>query len=207
MEITSIDVRLSDKVMQDLIIASKNKGKLTEFRDLFAPLGIIIRSMEEVGFADEIEEHGSTLRENAWIKAHAIYQKTGKAVLAEDSGLFVDALDGAPGIYSARFAGPDRDDTANNTLLLEQLGNQTHRAAHFAAVICLIDDHGMVRYYEGRLDGKIALKPEGNGGFGYDPVFIPETHHQTQATMTTAEKNLISHRARALEKMKKDLGL
>ena len=186
--------------MHNLILASRNKGKIAECQFLLAPSHYQVIGMEEAGFADDIEETGSTLMENALIKARYIHEKTHDAVLAEDSGLFVDALDGAPGIYSARYAGNHGDDKANWQLLLKNMEGISRRNARFETCLCYIDAQGNEHFFTGVLQGKIAYEASGSFGFGYDPVFIPEGYEVSNACLEPAVKNSMSHRAEAISK-------
>ena len=186
--------------MKHLILASRNKGKFAECTFLLAPSNYHVRGMEEAGFEDDIEETGSTLMENALIKARHIHKKTNDPVMAEDSGLFVDALDGAPGIYSARYAGNHGDDEANWQLLLKNMEGKNERSARFEACLCYIDEKGNEHFFTGILKGKIATEASGSFGFGYDPVFIPEGYEVSNACLEPAVKNSMSHRAEAIAK-------
>ena len=175
-----------------LIVATHNKNKLRE-------IGQILPGWEISGEDAGVEETGATFAENALIKARAVAARhPGAWVLADDSGLVVDALGGAPGVRSARYAGRDGDTPANNALLLKNLADVADRRAHFACAIALIAPDGTVRHFEGRCDGHIAESPSGAGGFGYDPLFIPDGHDRSFAELAPAEKNAISHRGRAL---------
>lgn len=145
-------------------------------------------------------ENGTSFEENALIKARFIFEKTGQACFAEDSGLCVDALNGAPGIFSARFAGASATDASNNIVLLEKMEHQVNRAAHYTAVICYIGKNGQAHFFEGKVYGSIAAKPAGNTGFGYDPLFIPKGMDKTFAELGSEVKNKISHRKNAMEK-------
>lgn len=187
--------------MKSIIFASKNRGKIKELNQLLHDFGLNVITMEDAGFTDDIEENGNTLEENALIKAKAIYQVTSKSVIADDSGLFVDALDGAPGIYSARYAGIQKSSADNNDLLLKNLLDITNRKAHFAAVLCLIEEDGGVHYFRGEVHGKIGHNPEGNAGFGYDPLFIPDGYEVSFGLLSDEIKNNISHRAEATKKL------
>ncbi len=154
--------------------------------------------MREAGYTGIIEEPFDTFRENAFQKAKTLWDWGGMPVLADDSGICVDTLDGAPGVYSARYAGEGATDEANNEQLLRALAGSTDRAAHYYAVLCLILD-GQPHYFEGRCDGRIAMAPSGGGGFGYDPLFIPDGYSLTFGALDAATKGRISHRAKALQ--------
>jgi len=190
-----------------LVLASNNPGKLREIQALAEPLGIEVISARQAGFTDEVEETGSTFAENARLKACTAARALGLPVLADDSGLVVQALGGRPGVYSARYAGPNADDAANNAKLLRELkGVPPHqrRAAFVCHLVCCLPD-GRTLEAEGRLEGSIALEPAGEGGFGYDPVFLLPERGLTVAQLRPAEKNAISHRGQALKALMKDL--
>ncbi|MBC7381731.1 MAG: RdgB/HAM1 family non-canonical purine NTP pyrophosphatase [Bacteroidia bacterium] len=183
-----------------IIFASHNKHKTKEISALLDGL-IQIHSLEEIGIFEELIESGSTLHENAQMKAQAVYEATDLNCFADDSGLLVEALNGEPGVYSARYAGEQKDSEANMHKLLANLKGIENRNARFSTVICLLLN-GKEHYFEGHLDGKINLEKRGNEGFGYDPVFIPEGSEKTLAEMTLPEKNKISHRAKAFISMR-----
>lgn len=186
-----------------VIIATNNAHKVTEIRDTFAELGWECLSLKEAGVDSNPEETGETFVENARIKARAAHELSGCAVLADDSGLIVDALDGEPGVYSSRYAGEDGNDAANNTLLLENLEGvaEKDRTAHFSCVLVFIDEDGTETVAEGRVDGLIGFEEQGSEGFGYDPLFLPDDfgNEKTFAQLGLAEKQKVSHRARALQ--------
>lgn len=181
-----------------LVLATKNAHKLKELSALFAGEGLSLLSMHDFPDMPDVEEDGSTLEENAIKKAREIQTHTGLWTLADDTGLEVDALDGAPGVYSARFAGEPVSYDANNRKLLALLAHAASRKARFRTVIALAGPDGSMRTVEGRVDGEILPSPRGTGGFGYDPVFVPEGFDKTFAEMSDEEKNTCSHRARAL---------
>jgi len=183
----------------ELIFCSGNSHKASEMQ-LLMPPWLQVKSMREVGVVEEIIEDGSTFTENALIKARYVARKTGLSVFSDDSGLVVDALNGSPGIFSARFAGENASSAANVQKLLKELKDETNRKAHFICVIVLIYK-GKEVVFEGRVDGVIAQAVAGAGGFGYDPVFIPDGNHLTFAELDAAVKNKISHRAQAVKKM------
>ncbi|GCD76917.1 non-canonical purine NTP pyrophosphatase [Thermaurantimonas aggregans] len=184
--------------MIDIVFASNNAYKLEEIASLLPP-SVHIRSMKEAGIEAEIPETGNTLKENAFIKADFLRKKGLNAVLADDTGLEVNSLNGAPGVYSARYAGPEANAKRNMEKLLTELETVTDRTARFVTVLCFVKD-GDVHYFEGEVKGIIVDSPRGNQGFGYDPVFLPDGFNKTFAEMTLDEKNSISHRKRALEK-------
>lgn len=186
-----------------LIIATHNRGKLAELRTLLArqveglePSAII--SAAEFDLPD-VKEDGVTFAQNALLKARAVAAATGIAAVADDSGLSVDVLGGAPGIFSARWAGEHGNDPANNALLLAQLGDiaAEHRGAQFVCAAALVTPDGFEHVREGVLEGELLTAPRGEGGFGYDPLFLPRGESRSTAEMSADEKNAISHRARA----------
>lgn len=195
--------------------ASNNAGKLKELRRILEGMGHTVRSLRELNVTLDPEETGATFAENARIKAEAFCAATGLATVADDSGLCVDALDGAPGVYSARYCGHHGDDAANNQKLLEVLKNvpPEKRAAHFTSAVCLLLPDGRALTVEGECPGVIALGETGENGFGYDPLFVPDevglpsggtaknTARRSYAELTDAEKDAISHRGRAMEKL------
>lgn len=186
---------------QKLIIATRNEGKVREFRDLFSGLGFEVLSMKDIGLDVEVKEDQPDLAGNSFKKAKEISKITGEAVLADDSGLEVEALGGAPGVYSARYAGENADDKMNNNKLLSQLDGipESKRTARFRCVITLYYPDGRYLQTEGICPGKIGFIPAGDGGFGYDPLFIPEGFNRSMAELTLEEKNAISHRAIAIK--------
>ncbi len=188
-----------------LLLGTRNKGKIKELKELLADLeGLELLSFHERSFT-EVEETGSTFRENALLKARAIGQETGIPVLADDSGLEVSSLNKEPGVRSARFSGVPVDYARNNTLLLERLKGIEDRRARFVIVIVLRLPDGREFLQEGILDGKIARQLAGAGGFGYDPLFIPEGASLTLAEIRSVAKNAISHRQRAITGIKEVL--
>lgn len=190
--------------MKELIVATKNEGKVREFRELFSAYDIEVKSLLE--FAEEIndiEETGSTFSENATIKAEAIAAQYNIAVIADDSGLEIDALNGAPGIYSARYAGDDKDDAKNLNKVMNELQGvpMEERTARFICAIAVARPGKDTFVKHGVCEGRIALEPIGTNGFGYDPIFIPENSERTMAQHTSEQKNSISHRHRAILKL------
>jgi len=185
--------------MRELIFASNNKGKIVEIQHLVNN-NIKIISLQEAGIAEEIEEPFDTFAQNARAKADYVYRKTGIDCFADDSGLVVPALGGAPGVYSARYAGSPTNDAANNHKLLEAMRHVEDRQAYYQSVICLISGDG-TRYFEGRCQGTLTETPRGDGGFGYDPLFVPDGYTQTFAELPLAEKSKISHRAAAMRQL------
>ncbi len=186
-----------------ILISSRNKNKIREVREILS--GCEILTPDDVGSFDEVEEDGSTFEENALKKAKEICEQTGMITIADDSGLCVDALGGAPGIYSARFAGDGHDDEENIKKLLKLLENEENRSAKFvsAAAVCFPDGkHFVVR---GECEGTILREKRGSNGFGYDPVFYTEVYKKSFAEISDDEKNSISHRRRAFDALKKKL--
>lgn len=182
-----------------IVFATNNLHKLEEARAL-ASGKMEILSLAEIGCHDDIPETGATLAENARIKAHWVKQRYGYDCFADDTGLMVDALGGAPGVYSARYAGPQCNAADNMALLLKNMEGKSERGARFVTVISLIRD-GEEREFEGRVEGSIADAPQGSGGFGYDPVFVAEESGLPFALMSPEAKNAISHRGRAMRKL------
>lgn len=193
--------------MIQIILASHNKGKLEEMRALVSGWPVTLRSPDQVGFQLDVEETGRTFDENALIKARALYRLAGTWVMADDSGLCVEKLEGAPGIYSARYGGPASSDEANMDRLLEAMGHlgPGDRAAAFCCSLAVIRPDGSEAVYRGRCQGRIALARSGLAGFGYDPIFIPEGETRTMAELSSAEKNQISHRGQALRLFLKEI--
>ena len=186
-------------MFEKLVIASNNPGKLREISQILAPLGIEVLPQSAFGVAEADEPH-ATFIENALAKARHASAITGLPALADDSGMRVDALDGAPGVHSARYAGEPRSDERNNAKLLEALGERQDRQAHYYCVIVVMrhaqDPQPLIA--EGLWRGEILRAPRGSGGFGYDPLFLDPEFGQTGAELAPARKNLISHRGKAL---------
>lgn len=177
-----------------VVAATGNAHKLKEIREILKDFNVI--SAREAGFFDEVEETGKSFLENAFLKARAVVKKTGQAALADDSGLCVNALGGAPGIYSARYSGGDS--AANRRLLLENLKGEKNREAHFECAIALVFPDGAEYSSIGKTYGRIAEEERGENGFGYDPLFFSEDLNKTFAEASDEEKNSVSHRGRAL---------
>lgn len=184
--------------MSLLVIATRNPHKLEEIRALFPFPNLTLRSALDYPEIPEVVEDGATLEANAVKKAVTLALGTGTPALADDTGLEVAALDGAPGVYSARYAGEEADYMANNRKLLENLAGKENRRARFRCVIALAQPNGEAEYVEGICNGTIALAPLGSNGFGYDPLFIPEADTRTFAELSSSEKHACSHRGRAL---------
>ena len=185
--------------MKKLVFATNNAHKLSEVRAILATQYEII-SLAELNCFDDIPETADTLEGNALLKAQYIFDKYQVNCFADDTGLEVDALNGAPGVYSARYAGEDNDAKKNVEKLLLNLTGESIRTANFRTVIALIEN-GKIHYFEGKIEGKIATEPKGETGFGYDPVFIPDGYSQSFAELGIEEKNKISHRALAVQKL------
>lgn len=188
----------------EIILATNNQNKIREIKEKVKKLNINVISQKEAGFDIEVDETGSTFEENATLKAKAIYEKTKKPVIADDSGLVIDYLDGMPGVYSHRFAGENAtdEDRINKVLTLMKDVPEEKRTARFVCVGCYIDENGQKHIFEGIAEGKIAKKPYGNNGFGYDPIFICELG-KSFAEINSEEKNKISHRGKMIEKLAK----
>ncbi|CAM3286213.1 RdgB/HAM1 family non-canonical purine NTP pyrophosphatase [Empedobacter stercoris] len=182
----------------ELIFATHNNNKVKEVTKML-PSYLSMKSLTAIDFFEEIEETGKTFEENALLKAKTIFNKTGKNVFADDSGLVIEALDGAPGVYSARYAGTGKDED-NIAKALKELDGKTNRKAYFISIFCLILN-GKEYFFEGRVNGTIATEIMGNNGFGYDPIFIPDGFSKSFAQMTPEEKNAISHRGKAIGKL------
>lgn len=180
-----------------IVVATTNAGKLRDIRTLFTDYEIV--SAAEAGFHDEIDETGATFMENALLKARTVCRTTGLPTLADDSGLCVDALDGAPGLYSARWSGQGM--VANRQLLLQKLQGQTNRAAHFCCAVVLVYPDGREYTAEGQTHGVITTEEKGQNGFGYDCLFLSDDLGKTFGEATPAEKNAVSHRGRALKNL------
>lgn len=187
--------------MEDLVIATNNKGKINDFKVIFPEYNVI--GISELISDFDVEETGTTFEENAKLKSEAAAKALGKRVIADDSGLTVDALNGEPGIYSARYAGEDKDDNANIEKLLEKLkGNSRHRTAEFVCVISMSAPGEETVTFEGTVSGIITMEKLGEHGFGYDPIFYVPRMHKTMAQLTDQEKGEISHRRQAIDKLK-----
>ncbi len=193
----------------ELIAATHNKGKIVEFTELLRPLNAVVVPLDALDLNIEIEETGATFAENARIKAQTIFELTGRPAIADDSGLCVDALGGAPGVYSARYAGPDATDAERVEKLLEELADvpPEKRGAHFVSAICCVLPDAVLET-QGVCYGVILPAPQGENGFGYDPVFLPEEYAAEGrgfGRLSRAEKNAISHRGRAIAKFAEQL--
>ena len=190
---------MEKKGLKKLVFASNNKHKLAEARAILGDKFEVV-SLEEIGCHDEIPETAETLEGNALIKARWVKEKYGFDCFADDTGLMVEALGGAPGVYSARYAGEHCTFADNVNKMLREMSGKDNRKAYFATVIALILN-GQTYTFEGKVDGYIATEPHGEGGFGYDPIFIAEESGRSFAEMSSEEKNAISHRGRAVRKL------
>ena len=184
--------------MKEIVLASANKKKIAELNELLQ--GFSVLSLKDIGFDAEIEEPYFTFEENAFQKANTIYSFCGKNVLADDSGICVEALDYKPGVLSARYAGAAADDNANLQKLLQDIQGKENRKAFYKAVLCLIWN-GETHYFDGECHGTLIDIPVGTNGFGYDPIFVPEGYTETFAQLPASVKQQISHRAQAMKKM------
>ena len=184
---------------EKFVLASHNPGKIKEMSAILAELGVEVVSPKDLGITVDVEETGDTFAENAMLKAKAICAASGLPAIADDSGLCVDALNGGPGVYSARYGGEGLDDRGRYMLLLNNMRGQTTRAAHFTCSIACAFPNGDTLTAEGQCDGTIAFAPMGEGGFGYDPVFFYPPLAKTFGQLTAEEKSTISHRGQALK--------
>lgn len=191
--------------MKEAIIATHNPGKVKEHKEILEPRGYDVKSLAEIGFTEEIEETGHTFEENAIMKAEAVAKAVNKMVIADDSGLSIDNLGGRPGVYSARYAGEQKDDQANIEKVLSELKGieKEQRTARFRCALAVSIPGEETKTVEGHVEGYIAEEPRGEYGFGYDPIFIVKDKDKTMAELTSDEKNKISHRADALKKLSK----
>ncbi len=184
-----------------LIIASNNKGKIKEYKDIFEPLGFLVRSQHDEGIELEVEETGTTFEENALLKAQAVYNLVHCCVISDDSGLVVEALGGEPGLFSARYKGLASEHERRLAVLKGLIG-VSNRKARFVTSICFIDEIGKEHLFTGTWNGVIAEREEGSNGFGYDPIFIAEdAGGKTTASMPISFKETYSHRARAVKEL------
>ena len=187
------------------VLASQNSHKLVEMQAILSAHGVEVVLQSDLGLHVEVEETGETFAENAMLKARAVMEASGLPAIADDSGVCVDALNGAPGVYSARYGGPDLDDAGRYRLLLANLRGATSRTAHFTSAIACIFPNGDTIEAEGICPGTIAFAPQGDGGFGYDPVFFLPELRKTYAQLTPEEKAAVSHRGKALAVFDKKL--
>lgn len=188
------------KEKKRLVVATGNAHKLREIAEIFTDYEVV--SQKQMGFDEDVEETGTTFAENALIKARAACKALGLPVLADDSGICVGALGGKPGIYSARYCGVHGDDKGNRRLLLKNLEGVKERKAHFNCAVALVYPDGRETVVEGKTHGSILLAEEGDGGFGYDPIFFSEDLQKSFGVATAEEKNAVSHRFRALQALR-----
>ena len=188
-----------------LVLASKNAHKLVEMKDILSQLGVEVVLESEAGVDVDVEETGATFEENAYLKAHAVMEASGLPAIADDSGLCVDALNGAPGVYSARYGGPELDDAGRYKLLLENMRGQLDRRCRFVSAICCCFPNGDKVEARGECAGTLAYAPKGADGFGYDPIFFVPGLKKTFAELSPEEKNAISHRGNALKAFREKL--
>ncbi len=186
--------------MRQIVFASNNTHKLRELREILGE-GFEVLGLSDIGCHEDIPETADSFEGNALLKASFVKEHYGYDCIADDSGLEVDALGGAPGIYSARYAGPGHDSAANNARLLRELADKPDRHARFRTAIALLMDGSEPRFFNGTVEGEITTEPYGEGGFGYDPLFRPEGWSKTFAQATPDEKNAVSHRGRAVRQL------
>nr|WP_325211821.1 XTP/dITP diphosphatase [uncultured Oscillibacter sp.] len=191
---------------EKFVLATHNPGKLAEMKAILSELGVEVLSPSEAGVEVDVEETGTTFAENAMLKAKAVCAAAGLPAIADDSGLCVNALNGGPGVYSARYGGEGLDDAGRRRLLLQNLRGQTTRAAHFTCAVACAFPNGDALEAEGRCDGAIAFASLGEGGFGYDPVFLIPEMGKTFGQIGPEEKSKISHRGKALAAFAEKLG-
>lgn len=185
--------------MKNLVFATGNSHKLQEVQGLFKE-GFALSCLKDVNITEEIPETADNLVDNALQKAWYVYKKCGIPCFADDTGLEVEALNGAPGVYSARYAGEQKDSKLNMLLLLKNMTGKENRNARFRTIIAYIDENAQEHIFEGEIRGKIIENMAGENGFGYDPIFVPDGYDKTFAQLSSETKNKISHRARAMEK-------
>ena len=193
------------RLPSSLVLATGNPGKVDELRALLADLPLTLRPAGDLDAPPDVTEDADTLDGNARKKARAFYEHTGLPALADDTGLEVAALDGGPGVHTARFAGPDATPDDNKRRLLDAMEGVEDRRARFRTVAALVEDDGTTRTFEGICSGTITTEPQGDGGFGYDPLFLPDGRDQTFAEMPPETKNQISHRRKALDAVRQFL--
>lgn len=193
--------------METLVVATGNKNKVLEISEILKDMPFEVKSLSDLSIDLDVEEDGETFEQNAYKKAYEVMKTYGFTTIADDSGLEVDALGGAPGVYSARFSGVHGDDCANNEKLLKLMENvpDDKRCARFVCVIALVYKDGTSLMSRGEVEGYIAHEPKGNGGFGYDPLFIVPEYNMSFAELGSEIKNRISHRGKALDQLKKML--
>ncbi|AKS67391.1 nucleoside-triphosphate diphosphatase [Staphylococcus schleiferi] len=185
--------------MTDIVIASSNKGKINDFKVIFSDYNVI--GINEIIEDFDVEETGTTFEENARLKSEAAAKALNKTVIADDSGLEVTALNGEPGVYSARYAGLEKNDEANIQKVLEGLEDKSDRTARFVCVISMTTAEGVTKTFRGTVEGEITLNKIGENGFGYDPIFLVPDQQKTMAQLTAEEKADISHRRKAIDQL------
>ena len=185
--------------MKKIVFATHNPNKLSEIQDMLSGKYEVL-SLTDINCHEDIPETGTTLEENAKIKAKHVFDNYGFDCFADDTGLIVEALNGEPGVYSARYAGPEKSSDDNMNLLLEKLRDKDNRKAYFETVVCLIES-GEIKLFRGQAHGTIIPEKNGEGGFGYDPIFLPEGHKETFAQMNKMTKNEVSHRGKAVRSL------
>ncbi|WP_281200019.1 XTP/dITP diphosphatase [Staphylococcus schleiferi] len=185
--------------MTDIVIASSNKGKINDFKVIFSDYNVI--GINEIIEDFDVEETGTTFEENARLKSEAAAKALNKTVIADDSGLEVTALNGEPGVYSARYAGPEKNDEANIQKVLEGLEDKNDCTARFVCVISMTTAEGVTKTFRGTVEGEITLNKIGENGFGYDPIFLVPDQQKTMAQLTAEEKSDISHRRKAIDQL------
>lgn len=188
--------------MKKIILATHNKGKVKELKEILSDLDYDIVTKTDIGIDYDPIEDGISLEENAFIKAKYIFDRCKSPVIADDTGLFVEALEGEPGVHSARYGGEEGNDSLNREKLLKELIEVDNRNAYFETVICFIGESGKESFTKGRCYGKINRKEVGENGFGYDSIFIPTGYEETFAQLTEVKKNKISHRGKALVELR-----
>ena len=195
--------------MKQVVVATKNMGKVREFSELFEKFGLEVKSLHDFPHIEEVEETGKTFEENAILKAESLCKQLNEIVIADDSGLIVDALNGGPGVYSARYAGEQKDDQANIQKVITELNGipTERRTARFycALAVAFPEENKEYVIVNGTCEGKILEQPRGEQGFGYDPIFYVEEYKQAMAELSSDEKNKISHRGRALRKLEEKI--
>ncbi len=186
--------------MKEIILATNNQNKVREMKQKLSSFDIKVLSLKEAGIDVDVEETGETFKENAEIKADAIYEMLKKPVIADDSGLCIDALDGAPGVHSHRFAGEEATDADRINMVLEKLKDvpKEKRTARFKCCVCYIDENGEKHFFEEKAEGIIGYEPKGTNGFGFDPIFHYEGDNRSFAEYSPEEKNAVSHRGKAV---------
>lgn len=193
--------------MKNIWIATNNMGKASEFQEMFSNLGYTVKTLNDLEAPIEIEETGSTFEENARIKAETLSKILNEPVLADDSGLMIDQLNGSPGVYSARYAGNHKSDADNINKVLDELKNvpKEKRTCRFVCVLAVARPNHETVFFKGTCEGEIAFEPSGTNGFGYDPIFFLPEINQTMAHLTKTEKSKISHRGNAIKQLKSNL--